>query len=1454
MTTKNDLFFNANNVPLKYRGTWNPLSGALPNTTTFQNGSLLKASSSGTISGTYYKIGSFIYNNNGTWDVLTSYNYNDLINRPTLGTASELNATTAGQLFITLTNNSVEQQTARSYLGFTTLGSNIATANNSAAVLSLIGLPTDIVEQLNAKQPIDGDLTAIAAITGTGLLRRTGVNTWVTDTATYLTQNQNITVSGDATGTGSTNIVLTLSNSGITPDNYLGFSVNSKGLITGYTPVTTLSGYGITDAAPLTHVGSNGVSQHAVADASNAGFMSSTHFTKLENIQENATENSSDAFLLDRANHEGTQAQSTVTNLVSDLATKQTIANLVQDLTAPSVNTYISTLGLVEELADIVAGEVYEGEWDSSTNTPTIVSSTGTEGQYYVISVGSTGVTTIDGRDDWPLGGSIIFRDGVWKYKPSFNTVTSVQGQTGAVVLDKADIDLDQVDNTADADKPISTAQQSALDLKENLSNKVQNLNTLSATSYPSVTAVRSYLQNNIKLSSGSTVSGVVIYSGLNSNSEPTVSVSQPLLDGAFTATNSSDTDTTSNISMKRGYLGIGSLNRSSLPSFSTFNDVPRINGLTAQVLFDAVDRPFDNGTNPFTVKVSLVSGTSNTWKQSVDSTTNNYYRIETSGWSSWYKKFDSRNTIDLGLTQASAVAALGLGDALNYDVVESNFDITPDRLLTTGYAGLLQNAALNNVAATDLNDRKTFALTLVSNVATNRPSWATSGSFANLTLPINSSNGLQLFFGQSNLYPNRISVRQYSADGFTAPVDLYHTGNLIKTLSNIDVNPDRILKTGDAGILGTIDLRSAGFVPQDLYGKGVIHGYSTGGSLGIPGFNSSAFGTLIYYGSYPTGAALNSINRVFIYADRKFISFATSATTWSTWQEFYSSNNVGTIAKNLFSATTAAQAQTALLFGTSVLTNASVANTSNNVVQRDASGNINVGTVVTNISEDTSSTISHFYVAASANNNIRKVTPARARDGLQLGNASLATLPSVALATNDFAVSKYLRWNNGNGNNRIIFDASSGLDPVGGAIGSDPAVAWSSNTYPNLMGWNGTQTYGVRVDRAKTAENALTLNGQSNSSSATNNTVVSRDSSGRIFAAAFNTTVNAVTSGVTNFFAETGSDGYIRKISPANARTQLSAANISGDTFTGKVSINFNGVAQPIYSTGQLELRDNGSGNPVVLGFHRQGATACSLMHVSNGLILTGTSFSSRANFECANLTVQNINSTGTVSGTHSGNGAALTNLNASNLSTGTVPVARLSAATTSAVGIVQLSNATNSTSQSLAATANAVKLVNDTATAAASSASTALTTANTANTTANNAATLAGTANTTANNVNTALTNQTRAPKQKFLNAGNISGTFTLNISTQATHVLGTVTGNLTLAFTTTGLAADEVIAISFELNNVGNFTLTLPAGTRLSGATPPTFATNSTGVFVMTKAGTNNWRLYVSDGDNR
>ena len=119
--------------------------------------------------------------------------------------------------------------------------------------------------------------------------------------------------------------------------------------------------------------------------------------------------------------------------------------------------------------AYLPASGSYSGTWNASTNSPTITSSSGTNGQFYI--VGVAGSTSIDGVSSWSVGDQIRFNGSVWQRVPNTNAVTSVAGKVGVVTLDKNDVGLGNVDNTSDINKPISTATQIALNGKSDTSH-----------------------------------------------------------------------------------------------------------------------------------------------------------------------------------------------------------------------------------------------------------------------------------------------------------------------------------------------------------------------------------------------------------------------------------------------------------------------------------------------------------------------------------------------------------------------------------------------------------------------------------------------------------------------------------------------------------------------------------------------------------------------------------------------------------------------------------------------------------------------------------------------------------------------------------------------------------------------------------------------------------------------
>ena len=80
----------------------------------------------------------------------------------------------------------------------------------------------------------------------------------------------------------------------------------------------------------------------------------------------------------------------------------------------------------------------YQSTWDANANSPFLQSSVGTKGFYYVVSV--AGNTNLNGITNWNVGDWAVFDGSVWEKVDNNNAVTSVNGQTGSVVLTAANV------------------------------------------------------------------------------------------------------------------------------------------------------------------------------------------------------------------------------------------------------------------------------------------------------------------------------------------------------------------------------------------------------------------------------------------------------------------------------------------------------------------------------------------------------------------------------------------------------------------------------------------------------------------------------------------------------------------------------------------------------------------------------------------------------------------------------------------------------------------------------------------------------------------------------------------------------------------------------------------------------------------------------------------------------
>lgn len=184
--------------------------------------------------------------------------------------------------------------------------------------------------------------------------------------------------------------------------------------------------------------------------------LTATQVRTIINVANGATANSTDAQLRDRATHTGSQLLSTI----SDVTATATEVNYIDGVTS-SIQTQLGTKANdsdvvhdtgVETIAGVktfssdplIPDEVYGAGWNGSLEPPT-------KNAVY------DKIQAIDlGTVDSVVAGTNIDVDAT---DPA-NPIVAVEALTGS------DVGLGNVDNTSDANKPVSTAQQTALDAK----------------------------------------------------------------------------------------------------------------------------------------------------------------------------------------------------------------------------------------------------------------------------------------------------------------------------------------------------------------------------------------------------------------------------------------------------------------------------------------------------------------------------------------------------------------------------------------------------------------------------------------------------------------------------------------------------------------------------------------------------------------------------------------------------------------------------------------------------------------------------------------------------------------------------------------------------------------------------------------------------------------------------
>jgi len=308
----------------------------------------------------------------------------------------------------------------------------------------------------------------LVPLTSNGFLKTSGGDgTLTVDTATYLTGNQTITLSGDATGSGATAITVTLANSGVAAGTYTKVTVDAKGRVT--TGASLLAA----DIPALNYlpIGGGTLTGNVIVwPGSNASYGAGFKFRN-DTYAHYSIGVKGSSFVLSNTGSDGTVVWPVS---ITDLITVGTSGNTViaGTVTASSIiksggtssqflkadgsvdsTTYQSTSqkGQANGYASLDgAGKVpiaqlpssimeYKGTWNASTNSPTLADGTGDTGDVYRVSTAGTR-NLGSGSITFDVGDYVIYNGTVWEKSDTTDAVASVNGLTGVITLTTTNI------------------------------------------------------------------------------------------------------------------------------------------------------------------------------------------------------------------------------------------------------------------------------------------------------------------------------------------------------------------------------------------------------------------------------------------------------------------------------------------------------------------------------------------------------------------------------------------------------------------------------------------------------------------------------------------------------------------------------------------------------------------------------------------------------------------------------------------------------------------------------------------------------------------------------------------------------------------------------------------------------------------------------------------------------
>jgi hypothetical protein len=186
-------------------------------------------------------------------------------------------------------------------------------------------------------------------------------------------------------------------------------------------------------------------------------------------------------------------------------------------------------LKTVSSFSAVTGSLNYKGTWDAAANNPTLTSSVGTKGDYYVVSV--SGSTNLNGITDWVVSDWCVFNGSVWQkvdnseviYVSNVATGTGLTGgpitSTGTVSLANTAVTIGTYGGATNV-ASFTVDQQGRLTSASNVTISISNsavsgLGTMSTQNANSVSITGGNVTANISLTNDTNASATFATSSL---------------------------------------------------------------------------------------------------------------------------------------------------------------------------------------------------------------------------------------------------------------------------------------------------------------------------------------------------------------------------------------------------------------------------------------------------------------------------------------------------------------------------------------------------------------------------------------------------------------------------------------------------------------------------------------------------------------------------------------------------------------------------------------------------------------------------------------------------------------------------------------------------------------------------------------------------------------------------